>query len=60
MATLDTIQNFHSQLDLVCTSLEKLHEIALEEHADLVEAASPAMLMFRELLDVAAAHGWAK
>lgn len=60
MADLDSIQDFHAHLDTVCTSLENLFDLANDEHENLVSAAAPAMLLFRELLDVGAQQGWAK
>lgn len=60
MATLDSIQDFHVHLDTVCTSLEKLCQLAGDEHEDFVAAAEPAMLLFRELLDIGAQQGWAR
>lgn len=60
MATLDSIQDFHAHLDTVCTSLEKLCVLAGDEHEDFVAAAEPAMLLFRELLDIGAQQGWAR
>jgi hypothetical protein len=60
MATLDSIQDFHDHLDLVCSSLEKLSQLASDEHHDFIMAAQPAMLLFRELLDAGAQQGWAR
>jgi len=60
MADIDSIQDFHSQLDLVCTSLEKLFDLAQQENEDLTAAAQPALYLFRQLLDVGASQGWAK
>lgn len=59
MAGLDSIQDFHSQLDVVCTSFEKLFLLCSKDHQDLIDVAEPALLRFRELLDVAAQNGWA-
>lgn len=58
MANLDSIQDFHAHLDTVCSSLEKLFQLAGDEHQDFVMAAEPAMLLFRELLDIGAERGW--
>lgn len=60
MANLDSIQDFHYHLSVVCTSLEKLFVLAHDEHSDLVDAAEPALLLFRELLDAGAQQGWAR
>lgn len=58
MASLDSIQDFHAHLDTVCTSLERLCQLAQDEHETFVSAAEPALLMFRQLLDTAADRGW--
>lgn len=59
MATLDSIQDLHARLDTACTSLEKLFQLAGDDHEDFVSAAQPAVLLFRDLLDLAAQKGWA-
>lgn len=60
MANIDSIQDLHFHLDLVCTSLEKLTRFASDEHEDFVLAAEPAMLLFRELLEIGAQKGFAR
>lgn len=60
MANADSIQDLHAHLDTVCTSLEKLFDLASNDHDDLVAAAAPAMLLFRQLLDAGAQHGLAR
>jgi hypothetical protein len=58
MADLNSLKDAHAKLDLVCTSLERLFQLSLHDHADLVEAAQPALLMFRQALDDTAKQGW--
>lgn len=60
MATVDSIQDFHAQLDLVCTSLEKLSAICTQDHQDYIDAAEPAMILFRQLLDLGDQLGFAR
>lgn len=60
MADFDSIQDFHEQLDAVCSSLESLHRLAQDQHEDLVRSAEPALLLFRQLLDRGARQGWAR
>jgi len=60
MANIDSIQDLHFHLDLVCTSLEMLTRFAADEHEEFIIAAQPAMLLFRELLDVGAEKGFAR
>lgn len=52
MAELHSIREFHSQLDRVCTSLESLFRLAGPDFEELEAAAFPAMMRFRELLDL--------
>lgn len=59
MVDLDSIQEFHSQLSAVYWSLEKLFLISQDQYSDLVDAADPAMIVFRDLLDRSADKGWA-
>ena len=56
MADLNSMRDFHTQLDGVCSALESLFRLASDEHRELDLAASPAMLRFRELLDEADRH----
>ena len=53
MADLHSIREFHSQLAIVCGSLEAIFRLAGSDFEDLEAAASPAILRFRELLDLA-------
>ena len=59
MVDLDSIQEFHSRLSAVHSSLEKLFLVAQDQYIDLVTAAEPAMILFREALDRGADNGWA-
>jgi hypothetical protein len=52
MAELHSIREFHSQLDLVCSSLESIFKLAGSDFEELEAAAFPAMMRFRELLDL--------
>lgn len=52
MAAVHSIRDLHNQLSTVCSSLESLFRLAGDEHEELEAAASPALLMFRELLDL--------
>lgn len=56
MATLNSMRDFHTHLDTVCTSLEAIFRIAGSDHEELEAAAAPALLRFRELLDEADPH----
>lgn len=51
MAEVHSIRELHTELDIVCSSLECLFRLAAAEHEELESAASPAMMRFRELLD---------
>lgn len=52
MADIHSIREFHSQLDIVCGSLESIFRLAGSDFEELEAAASPAMMRFRELLDL--------
>lgn len=51
MAALNSIRDFHDRLTVVCDSLENLFLVVNDEYRDLTEAARPAMILFRDLLD---------
>lgn len=51
MITVRSTRDFHSKLDAVCSSIEALFNLAADD--DLVTAAQPALVRFRELLDAA-------
>lgn len=51
MATVDSIAALHTQLDIVCSSLESIFRLAGQDHEDLEAAAFPALMRFRDLLD---------
>ena len=52
MSAITSVREFHSQLDQVCSSLESLFRLAGPDYEDLDTAAAPALLRFRELLDL--------
>lgn len=52
MAAVHSIREFHSGLNQVCSSLEAIFLLAGQDHEEIEEAAKPAMLLFRELLDI--------
>lgn len=51
MAVVNSIRDFHSQLAIVCDSLESVFRLAGSDYDLLESAASPAMQRFRDLLD---------
>lgn len=53
MAAINSMREFHDELDVVCSSLESLFDLCSSDHEKLCLAASPAMSQFRELLDQA-------
>lgn len=53
MADLNSMRDFHTQLDLVCCAFEAIFHLAGRDHEELEDAAAPALLRFRELLDEA-------
>lgn len=52
MSSVQNTRELHNQLDLVCTSLEAIFRLAGSDHEEMEAAASPAMMRFRELLDL--------
>ena len=52
MAEIHSIRELHSQLSIVCTSLESIFKLSGQDHEDIEFAAFPAMIRFRELLDL--------
>lgn len=52
MAEIRSMRDLHSQLADLCCSLEHLFRLVGFEHPEIESAASPAMIRFRELLDV--------
>lgn len=52
MTSIQTTRELHSQLNLVCTSLEAIFRLAGSDFEEMEAAASPAMMRFRELLDL--------
>ena len=52
MVAINTTREFHSELSTVCTSLESLFRLAGSDYQELESAALPALLRFRELLDI--------
>ena len=53
MAAVDSIRDFHSQLAVVCESLEAIFLLASSEHEAVVSAVHPSMVLFQQLLDAA-------
>jgi hypothetical protein len=53
MATVDSIRSFHTELAIVCDSLESLFNLAGEKYSEFDFAARPALYRFRDLLDQA-------
>lgn len=53
MAAVDSIRSFHTELAIVCDSLESLFNLAGEHYSEFDLAARPAMHRFRDLLDQA-------
>lgn len=51
MTTVRSVRDLHTQLDLVCSSLEATFSLAGSDHEEVEIAARPAMQRFRELLD---------
>jgi len=52
MATVNSLCEFHSELDIVCSSLEAIFQLADSNYEVLDHAACPVLRRFRELLDV--------
>ena len=52
MAELNSIRDFHTRLNGVCSSLEAVFRLAGQDFEDIEEATRPAMEQFRELLDL--------
>ena len=52
MAAINSIRAFHSELAMLCCSLESLFDLANSDHETLCLAVRPAMERFRELLDL--------
>lgn len=52
MADIHSIRELHSNLCVVCSSLESIFRLAGQDYEELEHAASPAMMRFRELLDI--------
>jgi len=52
MAEINSIRQFHSQLAQICDSLEAIFRLAGQDHEEVELAASPAMMRFREVLDL--------
>lgn len=52
MAGIHSIRQFHSELDIVCCSLEAVFRLAGQDHEEIEAATAPALQRFRELLDL--------
>lgn len=53
MAAIKSTRELHTELDQVCRSLEAVFRLAGRDHEELEDAAAPALVRFRELLDEA-------